>query len=150
MLFRSEWLVPETAEVIARLDHPIWPYPVITRNQHGRGTLTYQATVVTPAYQRALIADLLTRAGLTAVDHTLQPSVRVRHATDTSGRKLHYYFNFSSVAESFSYPYREGTDQHTAKLYSANDEITLRPWDLCLIRETDPDPAFMVSPAQRK
>lgn len=146
----AEWLVPETAEVIARLDHPIWPYPVITRNQHGRGSLTYQATVVTPAYQRALIADLLARAGLTGVDQSLQPSVRVRHATDTNGRKLHYYFNFSSVAESFSYPYREGIDQHTERIYSANDEITLRPWDLCLIREADPDPAFMVSPAQRK
>ena len=44
----AEFLVPETAETLASFDHPYWRFPAITRNSYGKGSLTYEGTLVTP------------------------------------------------------------------------------------------------------
>ena len=95
----SEWaemLILEGAEALAWYDHPFFGrYPAITRNQFGKGTFTYEGTVLTDALQRAVVLDVLTRAGLAGPDQKLPAPVRVKHGT-AAGRKLHFYFNYSS------------------------------------------------------
>ena len=121
----QEFLTPETADVVASFDHPYWRFPAITRNTYGRGTLTYQATVVTQALQRELVRDVLKRAGLTSPDHNLPQQ----------GLLLHYYLNFSDQEHSITYPYRRGTDLLTDRTLQQGEPLTLKPWNPAVIAE---------------
>jgi beta-galactosidase len=131
----AEFLVPETAEVIASYDHPYWKFPAITRNKFGSGTLTYEGTRVTDALQREIIRDALKRAGLTSPDQNLPEQVKVRHGRNAQGKQLHYYLNFSGAAQTISYPYPTGTDLLTNSPIAQRKALTLKPWDLAIIAE---------------
>ena len=131
----EEFLVPDTAEVVCTFDHPYWKFPAITRNRFGRGTLTYEGTVLTDALQRELIRDVLKRAALTGPDQQLPEAVRVRHGRNGEGRPVHYYFNFSGTAQEISYPYGPGTDLLTAAPVAKGRPITLKPWNLAILVE---------------
>ncbi len=82
----AEFLVPETAEVIASYDHPYWKFPAITRNKYGNGTLIYQGTALTDTLQREVIREALQRAGLTGPDQNLNAQVKVRHGRNAQSK----------------------------------------------------------------
>ena len=75
----QEFLVPDTAEVVASFDDPYWHFPAITRNRYGTGMLTYESTLLTDTLQREVIHDVLKRADLTGPDQGLPSAVKVRH-----------------------------------------------------------------------
>jgi beta-galactosidase len=129
----QEFLVPETAEVVASFEHPFWRFPAITRNKHGSGTLTYEATVVTDALQREIVRDVLKRAGLANADQSLPEPVKVRHGRTAQGKLLHYYFNFSSQQQSISYPSGDGSDLLTNRPVRRGQALKLAPWDLAIV-----------------
>ena len=131
----QEFLIPDTAEVLASLDHPVWHWPALTRNRYGSGTLTYEATAVTDTLQREIVRDALTRAGLTGPDQQLPPSLKVRHGRNRSGKLLHYYLNFSGQEQSFTYPYAAGADLLTGAAVRSRQAATVKPWDLLIIAE---------------
>ncbi len=131
----AEFLVPDTATVLASYDHPYWKFPALTRNNYGHGTLTYEGTVVSDELQRELVRDVLSRAGLTGPDQKLPPAVKVRHGRNAQGRLLHYYLNFSGKEQSFSYPYAAGRDLLTDRPVSKASAVSLRPWDVAIIAE---------------
>src|SRR5260370_29842922 len=87
----QELLVPDSAEVLVSFQYPPWQFPALTRNRFGRGTLTYEATVVTSVLQREIVRDALRRAGLAGPDQQLPLAVRVRHGRNGRGAILHYY-----------------------------------------------------------
>lgn len=131
----QEFLVPETADVVASFDHPYWDFPAITRNKYGSGTLTYEATVVTRALQREIVRDVLRRAGLTGPDQKLPEPVKVRHGRNPRGQLLHYYLNFSGQAQSITYPYRKGSNLLTDRPVQQGEALALKPWDLAVVVE---------------
>jgi beta-galactosidase len=131
----QEFLVPETAEVVASFEHPYWHFPAITRNKYGAGTLTYEATFVSDPLQRAIVRDVLTRAELTSADQSLPEPVKVRHGRTAQGRRLHYYFNFSGQEQSFSYPAGDGLDLLTDRSVPQGHVLKLEPWDLVIVIE---------------
>ena len=131
----QEFLVPETAEVVASFDHPYWHFPAITRNKYGTGTLTYEATVVTDALQREIVRDVLERAGLTSADQSLPDAVKVRHGRNGEGKRLHYYLNFSGQQQSIPYPSADGVDLLTNRAVRRGQALELAPWDLALVME---------------
>ena len=131
----AEFLMPDTAEVVASLDDPYWHFPVITRNRYGNGTLTYEATVVTDVLQREIVHDAIVRAGLAGVDQKLPQVIRVRQGRNAQGQTLRYYFNFSGQAEGFSYPYAEGVDLLTGSAIEKGANVTLRPWGVAVLLE---------------
>ena len=131
----EEFLVPETTEVIASFDDPYWHFPAITRNQYGKGTLTYEGTVVTDSLQREIVRDVLKRAGLTGPDQNLPSSVKVRHGRNSQGRLLHYYLNFSGEAHDALYPYGKGSDLLTGTTLGQGQTLKLKPWDLAIVAE---------------
>jgi len=131
----QEFLVPDTAEVVASFDHPYWHFPAVTRNRFGKGTLTYEATFPADTLQREIIRDVLTRAGLTGPDQRLPEAVKVRHGRSAGGQLLHYYLNFSGLEQSFSYPYGSGSDLLGDTPAQTGATLTLRPWDLMIIAE---------------
>ena len=131
----QEFLMPDTAQVLASFDDRYWHFPAITRNQWGSGTLTYEATFLTDTLQREIVRDVLKRAQLTGPDQGLPPSVRVRHGKNSKAKTLHYYLNFSGDEQSFSYPYRDGTDLLTNVAVGNNQTVKIGPWDLVIVAE---------------
>ena len=51
------------------------------------------------------------------------------------GKQLHYYLNYSSEAQTFTYPSKEGTDLVTNDAIAASGKITLQPWDVAIVEE---------------
>jgi beta-galactosidase len=131
----EEFLVPDTAEVVARFDHPYWKFPAVTRNRYGSGTLTYEGTVLTDALQREIIRDALKRAGLASPDQNLPEAVKVRHGRNAQGKPLHYFLNFSGAEQRVSYGYGAGSDLLSNSPVQRGGALTLKPWDLAIVVE---------------
>jgi beta-galactosidase len=135
----SEWaemLILEGAEPLAYYDHPFFgKYPAITRNRFGKGTLTYEGTVLSDELQRAVVLNVLQLAGLTGPDQDLPASVRAKHGTNREGKNIHYFLNYSGDSQSFKYAYKPGHNLLTNEMISPAQSITLKPWDLTIIVE---------------
>jgi beta-galactosidase len=132
----AEMLMPETAKPLAYYDHPFFgKYPAITRNQYGKGSLTYEGTVLSDELQQRLLLAELEAAGLTGPDQKLPAPVRVKHGTFASGAAGHFYLNFSAQPQTFAYPYRAGADVISGRAAVQNASVTLGPWDVAIIEE---------------
>jgi beta-galactosidase len=132
----AEMLTLETAQALAYYDHPFFgKFPAITRNAFGKGTLTYEGTVLSDTLQSKVLLDVLQRAGIAGPDQSLPPSVRVKHGTNREGKPIHYYLNYSGNEQTFNYPYRVGTDLLRQSAVAPSQRVTLKPWDLVLIEE---------------
>lgn len=135
----SEWaemLIPDTAKPLAYYDHPFFAkYPAITRNAFGKGTLTYEGTALSDKLQEAVLLGVLQQAGITGPDQNLPATVRVKHGSNGKGKTLHYYFNYSSEAQTFSYPYGDGVDLLSQKVTNREQTVALKPWDVAIIEE---------------
>jgi beta-galactosidase len=135
----SEWaemLIPEGAQPLAYYDHPFFgKYPAITRNHFGRGTLTYEGTVLSDALQSKVLLDVLALAGLKGPDQDLPAVVHVKHGTNLEGKAIHYYMNYSSNPQTFKYVYNAGQDLLVSGAVTPYQSITLKPWDLVIIEE---------------
>jgi beta-galactosidase len=135
----SEWgemLIPDTAKALAYYDHPFFAkYPAITRNSFGKGTLTYEGTLLSEKLQQNVILDVLKQAGLTGPDQDLPMPVRVKHGSNRSGRTLHYYLNYSSDTQKFTYAYRLGMDLLSQATVVQGQQVTLKPWDAAIVEE---------------
>ena len=132
----AEFLMPETAEVLASYDHPFYgQFGALTRNRHGKGTLTYEGTVLSDALQQQVLLDSLRVAGLTGPDQQLPEPVRVKHAVGTSGRKIHFYLNYSARPQTFAYGWGTGVDLLSDRPVERAATLTLKPWDLAVVEE---------------
>jgi beta-galactosidase len=135
----SEWaemLILEGAQGLAYYDHPFFgQYPAITRNHFGKGTLTYEGTVLSDKLQDKVLLDVLQTSLLTGPDRQLPASVHVKHGTNRNGKNIHYFMNYSSAPQTFAYAYRAGEDLLTQGGVAASQRITLKPWDLVIIEE---------------
>lgn len=135
----SDWadmLILEGADALAYYDHPFFgKYPAITRNRFGQGTFTYEGTVLSDKLQEKLILETLQAAGLTGPDQTLPASVHTKQGVNRRGKTIHYYFNYSSDSQTFSYPYAAGSDLLTQSPVATTQQIRLKPWDLVIIEE---------------
>jgi beta-galactosidase len=132
----AEMLIPETAQPLATYDHPFFgKFPAITRNQHGKGTLTDEGTVLSDQLQQKIVLQLLEVAGLTGPDQKLPAPVRVKHGTANAGRRMHYYLNYSAQPQAFVYPYNGAREILTGREVAASANVTLAPWDLAIMEE---------------
>ncbi len=132
----AEMLIPDSAKALAYYDHPFFgKYPAITRNTFGKGTLTYEGTVLSDKLQQIVVLDVLKKAGLTGPDQDLPATVRVKHGSNRSGKTLHYYLNYSNDPQTFSYTYAPGMDLLTQTAVDQGKQLTLKPWDAAIIVE---------------
>ncbi len=132
----AEFLQLKTAKPLAYYDHPFFGrWPAITRNQFGTGTLTYEGTKLSNALQDAVVLDALEDAGLRNADQKLPASIRVKHGTNTAGKRIHYYLNYSGSDLSFVYGYNAGHDLLTGKVTASGSSISVGPWDLVIVEE---------------
>ena len=132
----SEFLMPDHAKPVAFYDHPFFgKWPAITENQFGSGTLLYEGTYLSDALQTAILRDQLQKAGLTGPDQTLPASVHVQHGTNKQGKRIHYYFNYSSTEQKAPYAYAAGSNLLDSKSVDKGATLTLAPWDLAIVEE---------------
>jgi beta-galactosidase len=131
----EEFLVPDSAEVVASFDDPYWHFPAITRNRDGSGTLTYEGTFLNDNLQREVIRDVLKRAGLASSDEQLPHAVKVRHGRNRQGNPLHYYFNYSGVEQTANYAYNDALDLLSGNHVRRGETLKLEPWDLAILVE---------------
>ena len=106
----------------------------MTRNAFGKGTLTYEGTVVSDALQEKILANALKSAGIDLSDSALPPGIKVKHAWTPDGRPVHFIYNFSAEPKTFAYRYENGTDLLSGKSVIKNQNLALAPWDVAIVR----------------
>jgi beta-galactosidase len=130
----AEFLVPDSATGLAFYDHPFFgKYPAITRNEHGKGTVTYEGTVLSDKLQEKVLVEILKRAGLYGPDQALPGSVRHKAGIGDGGKSIRYYLNYSDQARTFSYPHESGIDLLTQKPIARLQALTLSPWGVVIV-----------------
>ncbi len=121
---------------MAVYDHPVFGgFPAVTRNDFGRGVLTYEGTFLSDELQDRLVADCLSGAGIATEDAGLPPGVKAKHARLADGAAVHAYFNFSASRREFVYGRAAGRDLLTGGAVAPKNRIVLAPWDCAIVRE---------------
>jgi beta-galactosidase len=82
-----------------------------------------------------VLQSFLKEHGMTGPDQELPPNVQARTGTNSFGRTVRYYFNYSGAPVSFNYRHKPGTDLLANRHARADDSLTLGPWDLAIIEE---------------
>lgn len=132
----AEFLECDTAKPLAHYDHPFFGrWPAITANRFGAGEAVYEGAYLTDKLQAAIVKSQLGALGLLGPDQALPRQLHARTAVNAQGRTLHFYFNYSAAAASFTYPHRAGTELLTNQAVAAGKPMTLPPWDLAIIEE---------------
>ncbi len=136
VMYWSEFLQLEHAKPLAFYDHPFFgQWAAITRNQFGKGSLTYEGTVLSKELQRKVVLDTLADAGLSSAAGSLPENVREKSGVNGQGSTLHYLLNYSSSTQTFPYAGRAGTDLLTGHAIAARQTISLAPWDVVIVEE---------------
>jgi beta-galactosidase len=130
----AEFLMPEHAKPVAYYDHPFFgKWPAITENEFGKGTLLYEGTYLSNALQTAVLKDALEKAGVAGVDAPAK--VHVQSGVNRMGKKVHYFFNYSSAEQTAKYGYGAGTSLLDGKGVAGGGNLTLAPWDVAIVEE---------------
>jgi beta-galactosidase len=132
----AEFLLPEGAETLLTYDHPFFGrYPALTRQRFGRGTLTYEGTVLSGELQQAVVREVMQMAGLESQDWALPAPVQARHGVNARGHAVHYYLNYSGARQEFVYPYVVGRERLKETPVATNAQLTLEPWGVAIVEE---------------
>jgi beta-galactosidase len=132
----AEYLIPETAKALAYYDHPYFgKYPAITINNFGKGTLLYEGTAVSDAIQEKILLDGLDRAGIKTVDQNLHWPLVTKSGVNDAGKKVHYYYNYSSQKLSLVYPHKAGNELVAGKIVASGTSLEIGPWDVLIVEE---------------
>jgi beta-galactosidase len=134
VMYWAEFLNLEHAKPLAYYDHPFFGrWPAITRNKFGKGTLTYEGTFLSDGLQEKIVLDVLKDASLFDTKQQLPPKVREKSGVNGAGKTLHYFLNYSSDHQTFTYNQKAGVDLLTGKKISPSQLVDLAPWDLVIV-----------------
>jgi beta-galactosidase len=129
-------IVADTAKPLAYYDHPFFgKYPAITQNGFGKGSFTYEGTVLSDKLQRAVLLGVLKDARLVGSDQSLSAAFHVKHAQNRQGKTLHFYLNYSNSAQMVPYGYATGTNLLTQGTARQGESLLLQPWDAAIVEE---------------
>ncbi|MTV37173.1 beta-galactosidase [Duganella radicis] len=132
-----EFVTPTTAQVVARYKHPSWPaYAAVTRNNYGRGEVSYVGFMPTDAIIGKLLADQVKRAGLDLPKASF-PLI-VRGGTLNNGHDVRYLLNYSAKQQTIRYEYPDGTELLSGKRVGRGQALTIKPWGVAIVEELKP------------
>jgi len=132
----GEYLIPETAKPLAWYDHQYFgKYPAITINNFGKGTLLYEGTIVSDQIQEKLILQEMERAGIKTADQDLHWPLITKSGINEKGKKVHYYYNYTSQKSSLVYPHKAGSELVSGKSVSSGASLEIEPWDVLIVEE---------------
>lgn len=129
-----ELLTADSADVWATYEHPSWnQYAAITHNKYGRGTATYLGCYFDSSLLHDVILHLVSEIGMARPD--ISYPVIIKSGVNDYKQKIHYFYNYSSDAQNFKYPYKTGMSLLEHKEISNQDTVTLEPWDFIIVAE---------------
>ena len=135
----TEWmelLYNDDAKVIASYDHKYYKdYAAITCKDYGKGSATYIGCYFSKEGLKSVISSVTKKAGINIpkIDY---PIVK-KSGINQYGRRINYYFNYSSDEQSFVYDGRDGISLlDNSDIYS-KDTVKLNDWDLIIIEENE-------------
>jgi len=97
--------------------------------------LLYEGTIVSEAIQEKLILQELERAGIKTVDQDLHWPLITKSGINDAGKKVHYYYNYSSQKSNFAYPHKAGNELTSGKSVRSGASIEIEPWDVLIVEE---------------
>ena len=132
----AEMLLLDSAKPLAYYDHPFFAkYPAITENRFGKGSVTYEGTVLSDGLQQKVLEHVLDQAQLLGPDQKLPAGVRVKHATGGVGKSFHFYFNFSAAPQRVVYAYGGATELLTNRPLAQGAQLALEPWGVAIVEQ---------------
>jgi beta-galactosidase len=132
----AEYIIPETAKPLAYYDHPYFKeYPAVTINNYGKGSLLYEGCMVSDAIQSEIINQAIERAGIKTPDQELHWPLITKSGINDEDKTIRYYYNYSSIPESFVYPYKGGVELISNEKISGNTSLNIPPWEVLIIEE---------------
>lgn len=131
-----ELLVPTTAKVLARYDHPVWgQYAAITENAYGKGLATYVGFMPSDELMAKVVEDAVRKAGLWSADQDIAFPLITKSGLNRQGKAVRYYFNYSARATSFRYPHAPGTSLLSGRPVARDSQQELPPWGVLIVLE---------------
>jgi beta-galactosidase len=131
-----EFIVPETAKPLALYDDPFFnKYPAITENRYGKGSLTYEGSLVSDEIQSEIISAKAQEIGLLEKENQITYPIVLRTGTNDLGKTIRYYLNYSDKDQSVTYKYARGTNLFTGASLKKGDIVSLKPWDVAIVEE---------------
>jgi beta-galactosidase len=131
-----ELIVPTTAKVLAWYNHPAWgKYAAVTENTYGKGVATYIGCGTNNATTAKILEGALKGAGLWGKDQALKFPLITKSGSNQQGKAIHYYFNYSGAAKTFTYPYGKGTVLLSEEKLASQASITLPAWGFQIVEE---------------
>lgn len=131
-----EFLTPTTAKVVARYKHASWPdYAAVTRNQYGKGQVTYIGFMPTDALIDKIMAQEVQGAGVADRSSGARFPVIVRSGTLQNGHSVHYVLNYSAAPQNLSYQFAAGKELLSGASVAGNTDMALEPWGIKIIEE---------------
>ena len=131
-----ELITPTTAKVLAYYDHPVWGnYAAVTQNTYGKGMATYIGCMTSNAVLQKILEDASKKAKVWGADQQLTFPLITKSGVNQQGKTIHYYFNYSSVPGSVTYPHRDGKELLSNESVSKNKPLKLDAWGLKVVEE---------------
>ncbi|MBO5292452.1 MAG: beta-galactosidase [Lachnospiraceae bacterium] len=131
-----EFLMPETAESLAVYEHPFWgKYSAVTKNSYGKGKAFYVGCHITPEYTRELMRHIVKEAGIEEAAQQAEFPIVIRSGINMQGRRIHYYFNFSSEERKQEYLHEDGRELLSGSLVEKGGILRLEPWGMAVLEE---------------
>ena len=130
-----EMLTPTTAKVVARYQHKSWPAAAaMTRNQWGRGEVSYVGFMPTDALAEKILMEEVTRSGAGSASPYHFPIVH-RSGQSASGSRIRYFFNYSDEARTIQYDGKGGSNLLSGQAITAQSQLALEPWGFAIVEE---------------
>ena len=130
-----ELLIPKGAEVLASYKHYNWnEYTAITRNHYGKGTAVYIGCMTDDKTLKAVITAALSASGVEIPEEKYP--VIIRSGINDLGKKIRYFFNYSSEEQEVLYAFKDGKELLTDGRIRAQSVLKIPAWDVKIIEET--------------
>jgi len=131
-----ELLTPTTAKVLAQYHHPAWSrYAAITRNQWGRGDVTYLGFMPSDALMAKIMEDTVRDAGLWGVAQSAHWPTIIRSGELSDHHAVHYILNYAPTAANVSYGFGASHDLLNQQAVAQNGTVSVGPWGVAILRE---------------
>lgn len=132
----AELIIPESAQALAYYDHPFYgKYPAITSNKFGKGTLVYEGCRPSDALQEKILLAAMERAGIKTVDQNLHWPLITKQGINDFGKKVHFYYNYSSAPATVTYPHAGGKELTGDVQVKKNGSLSLPAWGVRIVEE---------------
>lgn len=132
----QELLYTDQAESLADYEHPYWgSYAGITHNAYGKGHAYYIGCYTDKEILKSVYRRAVCDAGLASAEMQFSWPVIIRSGVNQDGAPVHYILHYSENQETITCPYANVEDLLTGKLYEKEEEITLKDWDVLVLKE---------------